>query len=151
MPVHDEAQLFQLVKFFPVRPVAHQVRVANQHAWRVFVRLKDSDRFARLHQQGLIVFQRLQRVDDGVVALPIARGATGSAIHHEVLRALSDVRVQIVHQHAHGGFLAPALAGELVAARRFHRDIRRTRYIGCDWHNSTMVVRRAGTGNWPLQ
>ena len=124
--------------------MAHQVRIADQNARRVLVRLKDADRLARLHQQRFVVFQRLQRLDDGVVAVPIARGAAGAAIHHEVLRALGDVGVEIVHQHAHGGFLAPAFAGELIAARRFHRDIRRAGYIGADRHNSTMVAVASG-------
>src|ERR1035438_6852779 len=65
LPVHDEAKLLQLIELLPVRPVAHQVRVADEYAWRVLVRLKDADRLARLHQQRLIVFQSLQRVDDG--------------------------------------------------------------------------------------
>ncbi len=101
-----------------------QVGVADQHARRVVVRAEDADRLARLHQQRLVVLERLQRVDDGVVAIPIARGAAGAAVDHEVLRALADVRVEIVHQHAHGGFLTPAFAGELVAARRLDRESR---------------------------
>src|ERR1039458_8351297 len=148
LPVHDEAKLLQLIELLPVRPVAHQVRVADEYAWRVLVRLKDADRLARLHQQRLIVFQSLQRVDDGVVALPIACGAAGSAIHHEVLRTLGDVGIEIVHQHAHGGFLPPAFAGELVAARRFNRNIGKTGYIGCDWHDSKMVA--VASGQWPV-
>ena len=51
-----------------------------------------------------------------MVALPIAGGAAGSAVDDEVLRALGDLFVEVVHQHAHGGFLGPSFAGELVAA-----------------------------------
>ena len=141
LAVHDEAKLLQFVELLPVRPVAHQVRVADQHARRVLVGSEDADRFARLHQQRLVVLQRLQRIDDGVVALPVARGAARAAVHHEVLRALGDVRVEIVHQHAHGGFLPPSFAGELVAARRLHGNVGSAGRIGCDWHIRMMVVR----------
>ena len=135
LPVHDQAQLLQLVELLPVRPVAHQIGVADQHPRRVLVGLEDAHRLARLHQQRLVVFQRLQRVDDGVVALPIARGASGAAVNHEVLRTLGHVGIEIVHEHAHGGFLSPTFAGELVAARRPHGSVGSTGSISCDWHN----------------
>ena len=52
---------------------------------------------------------RAQRVHDCVVAIPTARGATGTSVDDEVLRAFARFRVQVVHQHAHGGFLSPIL------------------------------------------
>src|ERR1019366_3566070 len=70
--------------------------------------------------------------------------AAGSAIDHEVLRAFRRVGIEIVHQHAHGGFLPPTFAGELVAARRFNGNIGRTGHIGCDWHDSKMVAVASG-------
>ncbi len=130
LAVHDEAELLQLVELLPVRPVADQVGVADQHPRRVLVSLEDADRLARLHQQRLVVLQRLQRVDDGVVALPIARGAAGAAVDHEILRTLGDVGIEVVHEHAHGGFLPPTFAGQLIAARRPHRSVGSTRGIG---------------------
>ena len=115
--------------------MANQIGVADQHPGRVLVSLEDAHRLARLHQQGLIVLQRLQGFDDGVVALPIARGAAGAAINHEVLRTLGYVGIEVVHEHAHGGFLSPTFARQLIAARRPHRSVGSTRGIGCDWHN----------------
>ena len=136
LAVHHQAELLQFVELLPVGPVAHQVGVTQQHARRVLVRLEDAYGLARLHQQSLVILQRLQRVDDGVVAVPVARGPARTAINHEVLRTLGDVGIEVVHQHAHGGFLRPTFAGELVAARRTHRGVGGTRGIRGDRHNT---------------
>jgi hypothetical protein len=81
------------------------------------MRLEYADGFAGLDQQGLVVVELFQRCDDGVVGLPAARGAAGSAVDDQILGALGDFFVEVVHQHAHGGFLLPAFAGDLIAAR----------------------------------
>ena len=47
------------------------------------------------------------------------RGASGAAVNEEVLGALGNLFVEVVHEHAHGRFLVPALAGERIAARSF--------------------------------
>jgi hypothetical protein len=44
-----------------------------------------ADRLARLHQQRFIVAQPLQRLDDPVIAFPVARGAADAAIDDEFL------------------------------------------------------------------
>jgi len=36
--------------------------------------IEDSDCLARLHEERLFISETLQRCDDGVVALPVARG-----------------------------------------------------------------------------
>ncbi len=105
--------------------MADEIGIADKHARRVFVSAKNRHGFARLHQQGLVVLERTQRVDDGVIALPIAGGAAGASVDDEVLRPLGDIFIEVVHQHAHGGFLSPAFTGELVAARSFDRGIGR--------------------------
>src|SRR6266404_8089547 len=56
-------------------------------------------------------------MNNGMVAIPIAGGLAGSAIDHQIARSLPDLFVDIVHQHAHGGFLLPAFAGKSRAAR----------------------------------
>ena len=58
-----------------------------------------------------------QRGDDRVERLPAAGGAAGAAVDHEVLGVLGDLGVEVVHQHPQRGFLLPALAGDLGAAR----------------------------------
>ena len=66
----------------------------------------------------LVALEPLQRRDDPVEALPIARGAADAAIDHELARPLGDLGVEIVHEHAQRGFGEPALGGERRAARR---------------------------------
>ena len=115
------------------------------------MRAEDAHRPARLHQQRLVVFERLQRAHDGVEALPVARRPAGAAIDDQVARVLADLRVEVVHQHAQGGFLLPALAGDLAAARRALRDIGAGDFR-IDRHDRSMLVpgrsgRKAGE-NW---
>ena len=42
----------------------------------------------------------------------------GAAVDDQLVRLLGDLRIEIVVQHAQGGFLVPALAGDLAAAGR---------------------------------
>src|SRR5207245_3622426 len=77
----------------------------------------------RLYDEGLIVLELLQGVDDGVITLPIACGFAGTAINYEVSWTLTHLLVQVVHEHAHGGFLLPTLAGERRATRGPNRGI----------------------------
>ena len=63
-------------------------------------------------------FRRLQRRDDGVEALPVARRLADAAVDDELLRPLRDLGIEVVHQHPQRGFLLPSAAGELGAARR---------------------------------
>ena len=90
----------------------HQVGVGEQHPGRPLVRPEDADRPARLHQHRLVVLERGQRPDQRVVARPVAGGLAGAAVDDQVLRALGDVRVQVVLQHPHRGLLRPALRGD---------------------------------------
>ena len=80
LAVHHQAQALELAEFFPGGPVAHQIGVGNQHARSSFVRLENSHRLSRLHQERLIIAEALQRRDDGVVARPIARRLARAAI-----------------------------------------------------------------------
>ena len=43
-----------------------------------------------------------------VVRLPVAGGLAGAAVHHEVLGALGDLGVEVVHQHPQRGLGLPA-------------------------------------------
>ena len=66
---------FQPMKFVPVGPVAHQVRIGDQHARRIVMRAKNADRFARSDQQRLVVFKRFERPHNGVERFPASRRA----------------------------------------------------------------------------
>jgi hypothetical protein len=109
------------VESFPIVPVARQVGIAKKNARRIIMCAENRDRLARLHQESLIRFERLQRPDDGVKAFPVARGFSRSAIDHQIFRLLGNFRVEVVHQHAQSRFLLPPFAGQLGSARRAKR------------------------------
>ncbi|MNT42620.1 hypothetical protein D3C72_1790490 [compost metagenome] len=79
--------------------------------------LEHADRLAGLHQQGFVFVQVFQRRQDLVVALPVARGTADATVHHQRLRVLGDVRVQVVLDHAVGRFGDPVLAVQFGAVR----------------------------------
>lgn len=117
LAVHRQALGVQFVEVFPGRPVRHQVGVGDQHPRRVGVGLEHADRLAGLYQQGLVVVQLLEGLDDPVVALPVARGTADAAVNHQFSGVLRDLRVKVVHQHAQRRFGQPALGGQRSAAR----------------------------------
>src|SRR5437868_4100743 len=83
-------------------------------------RAQDTDGFSRLHQQGFVVLEFTQRGHDLIEILPGAGGLAGAAIDHEAVGIFGDFRVQVVHEHAEGGFLNPPLARPCRATRRTH-------------------------------
>src|ERR1700683_1802922 len=103
--------------------MANQVRIRNEHARRMIVRLEHADGLARLHQQSLVVLKLLQSRNDRMVSLPTPCCTPGSAVHNKILRTLSHVLVKVIHEHAHSGFLLPAFASNGVAARRANRSV----------------------------
>src|ERR1035437_4621093 len=80
----------EFVELFPVGKMADQIRVRDEDAGRVFVSLEHSYWLAGLHEQRLVVLQRLERADDGVIAIPVARGFACSAVNDQVLRTLAN-------------------------------------------------------------
>ena len=64
LAVHHQALAVELVEVLPGRPLRHEVRVGDQHARRVGMRLEHADRLARLDQQRLVVVQLAQRGED---------------------------------------------------------------------------------------
>src|SRR5665647_1615645 len=67
---------------------------------------------------GSLTVEKLVRIaregenDDGVEARPVARRLAGAAVDHELVRCFRDFGVEVVHEHAQGGFLLPALASD---------------------------------------
>ena len=43
-------------------------------------------------------------------ALPVAGRFSGAPVDHQIVGALGHVGVEVIHQHAQGGFLVPAPA-----------------------------------------
>ena len=118
LAVHHQALFIELVKVLPVGPVGHQVGVGQQHPGGVGVGLEHAHRLAGLDQQGFVIFQTGQHLGNAVKAGPVAGGTTDAAVHHQILGALGHVRVQVVVQHAVGGFGEPALADFVNAGGR---------------------------------
>ena len=116
LAVHGQALGIQFVEMLPAGPVRHQVGVGDQHAGGVAVGLEHADRLTGLHQQGFVIVQIGEALDDLVVALPVARRAADTAVHHQFLGVLGHLRVEVVHQHAQRRFGQPAFGGELVTA-----------------------------------
>ena len=118
LAVHHLPGVLELAEVLPGRPLAHQVRVRDQHARCALVRAHHADRLARLDQQRLVRLEPLQRADDRVQRRPVARGLARSTVDDEVLGPLGHVRVQVVQQHAQRGFRTPRLARALGSGRR---------------------------------
>ncbi len=117
LAVHGETLAVELVEVLPGGPVRHQIGIGDQHARRVRVGREHADRLAGLHQQGLLLGQRFQGLDDAVVAVPVARGTADAAVHDEFGRILGDLGIEIVHQHAQRRFGHPGACAQGIAAR----------------------------------
>jgi hypothetical protein len=118
LAVHRQAPVLEVAERLPGRPRGHQHGVGDEHPRGAGVRAEDADRLAGLDEQRLVVLERAQRSNDGVVAGPVARGLSRPAVDDQVVRAFGDLGVEVVHQHAQGGLLRPALAGHRGASRR---------------------------------
>ena len=99
----------------PCRPFGYKVGVGEQHARRILVGLENADRLARLDQQRLVILQPLERLDNFVIAFPVARGAANAAVNHQRGRVFSHIGIEIVHQHPQRGFSQPAFGAEIGA------------------------------------
>ena len=120
LAVHHQPGLIQLVKMIPVGPVRYQVGVRQQHARRVGVGAEDADGLARLNQQGFIGLQQLQRAQDLFKAFPVARRFANTAVNHQIFRPLGHVGIEVILDHAPGGFDQPVGAVQRSAVRRTH-------------------------------
>jgi hypothetical protein len=107
LTVHGQALAIEFVEVFPRGPMRHEVGIRDQHAWRIHMGRENADRLARLHQQGFVIAQCFQGLDDAVVAIPVASGAADAAVHDEFGGILRHVRIEIVHEHAQGCFRLP--------------------------------------------
>src|SRR5205814_6518953 len=76
----------------------------------------DAGRRARLDQPGLVLLQGPRGPGDLLEVSPVAAPAAVPAVDDEVVAALGDLRVEVVHHHPERGLLGPAEAGELGSA-----------------------------------
>ena len=117
LAIHRQPFRVEFVEVFPGGPVRHEVRVGDQHARGIFVGFKHANRLAGLHQQGFVVFEFGQCLNNGVIAFPVARGAANAAVDHQLVGVFRHLRIKVVHQHAQRGFGEPAFGGKGGAAR----------------------------------
>lgn len=128
LAVHRQAEVLQAPELRPGRPVADEVGVGDEHPRRPLVRSHDPHRATGLHEHRLVLGERAQRGDHGVEGPPVAGRASGAAVDDQVVRALGDVTVEVVHEHPHGGLGLPAAGRERAASRcpdlacAFHAD-----------------------------
>ena len=113
LAVHGQAELLEAAELLPGRPLRDQVGVGDEHSRRPFVRPQDADGLAGLDEQGLVVVEVLEGFDYRGVRVPAAGGAAGAAVDDELVGMFGHLGVEVVHQHAHRGFLRPALAAAL--------------------------------------
>src|SRR5690348_9331546 len=116
------------------------------------MRAKNADGLAGLDEESFVVFKTAKRLYDGVKTFPVARRFAASAIDDQILWALADFGIEIVHQHAESGFLLPAFAGNLRAARRALRRIGCVIFYGELGHRASQGkgYLSAGSGQWPV-
>src|SRR5438874_9009813 len=82
----------------------------------------------------------MERGDDAVEGFPASGSLAGAAVDNKVVRVLGDVGVQVIHKHAQGRFLDPALASSRCTARRTNRT--RTSFGKCGRGHKHLSPRR---------
>src|SRR5256885_13266236 len=108
----------KIVERLPVLPLRDEVRIRDKDPRRVAVRLEDRHRLPALHDEGLIVAEGLERLDDPVECVPVPRGLAGAPVDDEIVRLLRVLKV--VLEHPEDGLLPPALAPQRRPARGFN-------------------------------
>jgi hypothetical protein len=97
------------------RPSSSPGGLAKNSRWKA-VCIQNSDGLARLNNESFFISAAIQRFDDGVVALPIARRLASSAIHDKLFRLFRNLGIEVIHQHPFGGLLNPPFCCSRVTA-----------------------------------
>src|SRR5690606_2652804 len=118
LAVHDQAELLQPPELRPVRPVADQVGVGDEHPRRPLVGAQHPDRTAGLHEHRLVVGQCGERADHRVERRPVAGRPPRPAVDDQGVGPLRDLRVEVVAEHPQRGLGLPGPGRERRAARR---------------------------------
>ncbi len=108
---HDETLGGEFIEMLLSGPVRDEVGVGDDDAGGFEGGLDDTDGFAGLDEEGFVGFEVFETVDDSVVAFPGTGGLTPSAVDDEFIGFFGDFWVEVVHEHAHGGFGLPGFAG----------------------------------------
>ena len=116
LAVHGQAERLQAAELLPGGPLRDEVGVGDEDPRCPLVGSQDTHGLAGLDQEGLVVLELFERPHDGGVGVPAAGGAAGATVDDELLGVFGNLGVEVVHQHAHRGFLRPSLAGYVRAS-----------------------------------
>jgi hypothetical protein len=70
---------------------------------------ENTNRFATLDQKRFVALEAAQCCDDLLEIRPRTRGLSAPAVDDEFIRRFCDLWIEVVHEHAKGGFLMPSL------------------------------------------
>ncbi len=116
LPVHREAELLELVERLPVRPLRHEVGVCDQDAGGIPMGREHRDRLATLDDQGLVVAEGVEDLDDPMEGLPVPSCLSGPTVDDQLVRLLRVL--QVVLEHSQDRLLPPSPAAQRRAAGR---------------------------------
>ena len=74
----------ELIEVLPVGPIRNKLRIADEHTWRIFMRLQNSHRFTTLYKQRFIVLQYLEGSDNIVKRFKTSGSFATATIDNEV-------------------------------------------------------------------
>src|SRR5262249_43435294 len=101
----------------PAAPVWNEVGVGAQHPRRLLARAENADRL-ELHDDERVVGGEMGgSVDDACASAPATGNLDGAVAAVVLAVVLGDLEDEVVHQHPHGRFLGPALAGQVCSGR----------------------------------
>ena len=106
----EDGQVLVLQVIEPLPGGLHDVGGGHHNTGGQVVGLEHGHGHAGLDDQSLVVLQVLQRLDDGVVRLPVTGALAVAAVDDQQLGDLGVLHV--VLQHAENGLLLPALAAQ---------------------------------------
>src|SRR5207244_2678431 len=90
------------------------------------------DGLAALDEERLVVAKLDQRRDDRAERFGVARSLPGAAVDDELLRALGNLRIEVVEQHSERRLGRPGARSQLGPARCANRpEVAAERLDGC--------------------
>jgi hypothetical protein len=99
LAVHREAEVLEAAELRPGRPVADEVGVGDEHARRPLVGAHDADRACPTGRASSRRARASVRVRTIASKAPVAGRPPGAAVDDEVVGALGDLGVEVVHEH----------------------------------------------------
>jgi len=120
---HGQPHGLQPAELVPGRPPGDDEGIGDEDARRFLVGFEDGHGLSGLDGQRLVVIEVPEALDEGPETFPVPGRFSRSAVDDELLGLLGNLGIEVVHQHAEGGFLGPSFGLELGAPGRFYRGI----------------------------